>query len=205
MILLKWIGISVAVIVLLVLGVLLLPIDVVLLADTEHGLRFRFRCLGKLYGERASSENPLVGLFKQAVGLSKHSAEQDAEQHGGKTPFSETVGTLVTMVDRVRWLLRRCRISRLRVNTVSGGEDAAVEYGTICAVVYPLAEQFRRHGRLKTRNTQLSLRCDYEAQSDYDIEVAMRATILHAVYALVPTAVRHILRKKKERNGYGTS
>ena len=212
MILLGIVGAVLAVVVLAVAVVLLLPVDVLFLADIQQGLRIRYRFLGKVYGEKRDPNNPIIRRVKRSIGLSSigdlQALKDDMGSRGKVSALSETVGALIMVVDRVFWLLHRCRVSRLRVDTVSGGENAAVEYGAVCAVVYPLVGYLQNNRRLRNRDTSLSLRCEYEASSSYDVELAIRVTVFYAVRALLHAMIERVKARrsvKKEETANGTA
>lgn len=205
MIVLKIIGIILAVIALLA-GVLLLPLDILLLADHKNGFSFFVRFLGiRFGGENESKEqkpkrkNPLVQAVKKTLGISHLESAKElrstVEQHGAATTVKETVELFILFIDRLLWLIKRCRIPKCRIISVSGGENAAIEYGIACATLYPLVTYLQTNTRLRKRGLTLEVRCDYDLpKGQYELELVIRLTLLHLVKVFL-----HIIKKNVEK------
>ena len=67
MIVLKIIGIVLAVILLIIAIALCLPVDVFIAADNKNGLKLLYRFLGKMYGEEPDPNNVIRVLKRRLV------------------------------------------------------------------------------------------------------------------------------------------
>ncbi len=193
-------GILAAMMLLLVVF-LLLPVDLLFLLDEEQGFALRFRFLGKVFGEeeRSGPENLIAKSFKKVLGISHlesvKSIRSTVEAHGAAATLQETVGTLMDLIERVFWLLKRCKIARCKIVSICGGEDAPLDYGTSCAVIYPLVSYFEAVGHLRPRNKEVRIFCDYDRpESALELEVAVRIHLWYLVRALL-----HIIKKNVEK------
>lgn len=199
MIALKIIGIVLAVIVLVVAVILMLPVDLLFQADGTNGFRILYRFLGKVYGENPDPNNPVVKGLKKTLGISHLGSvkeiQKTVERHGAEVTLRETVDTLILLIDRVIWLLKYCRVPKCHITAVSGGEDAAMEYGVTCAVVYPLVGYLEEKTWLRKRGLKVDLRCDYSlADSVFEMDVAVRVRIFPVLRAFL-----YIIKKNVEK------
>lgn len=199
MIVLKIIGIVLAVIILLIAVILMLPVDVLFQADGTNGFRILYRFLGKVFGENPDPNNPIVKSLKETLGISHldsvKSIQKTVESHGAGVTLRETLDTLILLIDRVIWLLKYCRVPKCHITSVSGGEDAAMEYGIACAAVYPLVGYLENKTWLRKRGLKLELRCDYSlAESVFEMDVAVRVRIFPVLRAFL-----YIIKKNVEK------
>lgn len=197
-----WIILGVVAAIVLLLGlILLMPIDLLFILDEKEGFALRIRLLGMIFGggEEADAENSLVKAVKKALGLSHlestDSLRSAVKKQGATETLQETVKTLMDLIERAFWLLKRCRIAACRLTFTAGGEDAPLEYGTACAVIYPLVAFLEGAGRLKPRNKEVRILCDYDRpESILEGQIAVRVHIWYLARALM-----HIIKKNVEK------
>ena len=94
---------------------------------------------------------------------------------------------------RVKWLLKRVKLEKLRILAVCGGGDAAesaMEYGTVCAVLYPLAGFIRGSTNACERNIDVRVGCDFTGEPVFEFELRAAIRIIHIVRALIWGAAR---------------
>lgn len=206
MIVLKVIGIIVAVIALLAALLLLLPLDILLQADNQNGFSFHVRFLGIRFGGENESkqqppkgENPLVKAVKKSLGISHlesaKALRSTVEQHGTAVTVKETVELIILFVDRLVWVVKRCRVPKCRILSVSGGENAAIEYGIACATVYPLVTHLQNNTYLRQRGLRVEVRCDYQQpQSHHGLELVVRLKTVHLLRVFL-----HIVKKNVDK------
>lgn len=129
----------------------------------------------------------------------KRSNEQDADKAEKKTPplsVSEGLALVRSAMDRLAALVRRCRVTRCDVRSVSVGEDAAIRYGEICATVYPFVGYLQTCHRLRKRNTHLAIGWDYDGTDTVaEVAVTVRVRLLFLAAAVLPLLLR--LKKQK--------
>lgn len=198
-----------ALIVLLIAAGLLLPVDVLFLLDEAEGFRIRYRLLGKIYGDEAkeqkpkkkSKPNPIIESLKKSLGLehlgSVDKIKESLAKKGTSETLRDTVGAFWDLLDRVFWILKRCRITRFKIAAYCGGEDAPLDYGTACAVIYPLVSYLESAVGLRPRAEELIIACDDERQQTaLEAEIFIQVRIAHILRALM-----HIVLKNVEKQG----
>jgi hypothetical protein len=184
---------------LLIAVVLMLPVDVLFLADGEKGFQILYRFLGKIYGEHPDPNNPIIKGLKKTLRLSHldsvKTIRETVEVHGASITVKETLETLVQLIDRVIWILRYCSVPKCRITAVSGGEDAAMEYGITCAAVYPLVAYLKNKVQVRERALKVDLRCAYGLNdSIFELDLAVRVKVFHVLRALL-----HIIKTNVEK------
>ena len=191
MLVLKIIGITLLLVSLLAALSLALPVDIILKVDNKNGFSVMVRFLQKVFGKQKTTKknSPVAEKIKKALGLSPIESPKaftnTLKDQGIAGTLSETLDTMITIVDRIFWLLKRCRISQCNIKYVTAGEDAAIEYGKACAIIYPLVGYLQSQRKLKPRNLRLNIQCDYTADNSvYDINIAVRVSILYIVKVL---------------------
>ena len=197
-----WIlGILLAVIALIIIIVLLLPVDVLFFTDEQGEFKILYKFLGKLYGEEPDPNNPLIRSIKALLGLSHldsiKKVQSTIEKRGTAATIKDTLSILVALIDRVVWILKYCTLTKCHITSIGGGEDAAIDYGTARATVYPIAEYVKNSMKHTRGAFKIDLRCDYSLEETHNaFDVAVRVKIFHAVKALF-----HVARRKLENKG----
>lgn len=212
MVVLKIIGWILACLTLLLVLVLMLSVDLILQSDGSEGFRVKVRVLGITFGgkpkkEKTKKDTPkekkpesaFVKAIKRSLGISHLGSVEDAKESIEKKGFAETVTEtaelFMLVLNRVVWLVKRCRVPYCRITAVSGGEDAALDYGVACAVLYPLTAYLQENMKLKQKRLKLELRCDYTREEGaFELDLAIRLRVVHAVRALL-----HIILKNLEK------
>lgn len=207
-----------ALIVLLFSIILILPVEVLFLLDEAKGFRIRYRLLGKIYGEDAkkqskkkkakgktpkakkkSNPNPIIESLKKSLGLehlgSVEKLKESLNRKGAEATLQDTIGAVWALLDRVFWILKRCRITRFKIAALCGGEDAPLDYGTACAVVYPLVSYLESAVGLRPKAEELTILCEKDRQETaLELEIFVQVRVVHILRALL-----HIVRKNIEK------
>ncbi|MBR6794168.1 MAG: hypothetical protein IKM48_07450 [Clostridia bacterium] len=208
MVVLKIIGWILASLTLLLALILMLSADLLLQSDGIEGFRVKVRVLGLTFGSKPKKEkrkkekkpeSAFVRSIKEALGISHLTDAQGAreaiEKKGLGETVTETVELFMLVLDRVIWLVKRCRVPYCRITAVSGGEEAALDYGIACAVLYPLTAYLQEKMRLKPKKLKLQLACDHaREQGSFELDLAVRVRVIHAVRVLL-----HIVKKNLEK------
>ena len=201
MILLKILGIILAAVILLAAGALLLPVDLLFRGGSRQELRCGVRILGiKIWlrsgeepepSEKERAKGGLLRKLRKNFGTGA-GGEAPEKGPGGAEALRETVETVKLWLNRLGWLLRRCRLQRCRIVSVSAGEDAPLEYGVACAVLYPLAAYLQSSSlRVRRRGLKTDIRCDYaQEESFFSLDIALRIRVIYLVRALLYVVVR---------------
>lgn len=185
------IGIVLASILLLIVVALFLPIGIIIKVDNENGFSFFIKFLGKKFGGQSSSksDNLFVKGVKKAVGISHLDSAKTIKNaivnRGTTGTLKETADVLLAILNRVIWALKRCKIKRCEVTSISAGENASIDYGTACAVIYPIIGYVKSNFRVNERKVNANIVCDYlNDESSYDINVELRIRVFRVVSAL---------------------
>lgn len=162
---------------LIVLILLFCPVRADVFSDSEDILTYDIKYL---FFDLASQEK------------SGGEAQENDENAKEKTPLGETVKTLISALKSLGALLPHIRIDKFKVNWVCAGSDAAetaIRYGTVCAVIYPLAAFLKEKTHYK-KNPDISVTADFEAQNgNYSIYLKLRAPLVFAINFLLQTAL----------------
>lgn len=192
MIILKILGISLAVIALLIAVILALPIDIIIRNNKEQGVKVLYRFLGKIYGEHPDPNNPIAKALKNLVGVShlesKERLRSTVEDSGLASTIGGTALTLKLLLDRILWLLPRCHLKKLKVVLVSANADAAeaaLQYGAACAVLYPLITYLETKMRVRKKAVDTCITCDFDAQETiFELDMQFGLSVWLAIRAL---------------------
>ena len=201
MIVLKIIGIVLAVILLIIAIALCLPVDVFIAADDKNGLKLLYRFLGKMYGEEPDPNNVIIKGVKKAVGISHlgsvKAIKTTMESRGTAVTVKETADVLLAILNRVVWLLKYCKIIKCYIESINAGDDAAIEYGTACAVIYPLVGYVESNFKVNKRKMKVNIVCDYLSdESSYSVDIVLRVKMFHIIRALF-----YIVKRNLETQG----
>ena len=191
----------------LVAVALVLPVDVLFLLDEEQGFAIRYRFLGKKYGEESNPKSPIVRGLKRTLGLSHLESVKTirgaVEHHGAAVTLRETMATFADLIEQVFAILKRCRIARCKAIFIAGGEDAPLDYGIACAVIYPLVSYFETMRQLSPRAEEIRIECDYDRpESGMELELAVRIHLGHVLRAFMKIVKKNV-EKELSEEGYG--
>lgn len=201
MIVLKIFGIILAVILLIVAIALCLPVGVLISVDDKNGFKFLYRFLGKLYGEEPDPNNVIIKGVKKAVGISHlesvKTIRTTMENRGTAVTVKETADVLLAILNRVVWILKYCKIKKFDIVSVSAGDDAAIDYGIACAVIYPIVGYVKSNFKVNERKMNVNITCDYlNDDSSYSVYLELRVKTFHIIRALF-----YIVKRNLETQG----
>lgn len=144
------VGIVLAAFLLLIAVILLLPVRVIIKYGDGDEVKLLYRFLGKTFGENPDPNNIIVKSAKKLTGISRFDSigtvKGSIEDMGVSATAGQIADILMSLLGRVVWILKYCVAERFFIKAVCAGDDAAdaaMEYGAVCAVVYPLVGYFR--------------------------------------------------------------
>ncbi|MBQ3217059.1 MAG: hypothetical protein IJB35_04495 [Oscillospiraceae bacterium] len=186
------IGIVLGALALLIALICLLPVYVYVYYDEENSLQLRYRLLWMVFGEEPDPNNPILRLVKDLTGIAKFESLGSVKKTVSSSGISYTVQqfleVLLSLLRQVVWLLPRCRLRKLELEAICAGnepDDTAMEYGRLCAAVYPLVGVVDRIMPINRRKLRLDLRCDFEAaKSGFSLEAVIRTHVGPVLLAL---------------------
>ena len=207
MIFLKIFGIVLAVITLLILFILSLKIRLRFIFDTENGSKFLVKILFFTFGgkknekpekeeEKDKKESAFVKWFKKKLGIDVLIDGESLKQSADEKGVSGTVNKITTVISmlfgQIGWLLKRFCIHKLRIIAICGGDDAAdaaMDYGLVCAAVYPLAGYLDTNLKSDKNAQDIQIGCDFEGNAHFEFEIYVSVRIIHILRALYNSAV----------------
>lgn len=126
--------------------------------------------------------------------IKKNPFKKMVEEDGFAAAISETCRLIKLLLNRLRILLSHTVIKKLRLSISVGGDDAAdtaIQYGGVCAAVYPLvgiAASF-----VKLQGQQIDIAPDYsESKSEIKIAFTAKLRLFHILSAAIYAAVKYI-------------
>ena len=170
----------IALIVIVLIGAfLLLPIHIIF-GNSQGEFRFVVKVSGIKVAQlpkskKKDNENFITKALKKAFGIKddQHAALNKAGSKNKKQGSAVSVGDVLRIVGNtlteVKKLLRHIAVKKLVLNIKCTGEDAAdaaINYGKVCAVVYPFLTLVHTTFKVKERGEKVDLLCDYEGKED---------------------------------------
>lgn len=174
-------------IVLLLLAALcLLPIYVRLYSDGSSQPRFAVKVLWLTFpGEKAKKEKKKQpkpsASGKKDTAVSKYTGAGSLKKSIAEKGLFQTVEDIFRLVrpilQRIFKLVKKIRICRLHLQIGCTGEDAAITYGKVCAIAYPMCGYVQSLGAVKRNAVDVNIYCDYQqeaAEFSYDLICSIR-------------------------------
>jgi len=207
MIVLKIIGILLAITFFLIVFVLLQSVRVVFSFSTKGKRDLKAKILFfSLYDmnkkpKKAKKEktnkkpSKISAYFKKLFGLDAIDDATKIKENTEKEGISETVDKIVAafslLFGRISWLLGKINVKRFHILAICGGSDAAdvaMEYGMVCAAIYPLMGYIETNLNVKENATDVRIGCDFENEAYFEIEFKAKLRLIHIVRAVLRNA-----------------
>jgi hypothetical protein len=183
--------------------ILLLPVCIIIKSDDEGNLILRYKFLNKIYGEAPAPDNAVTGALKKATGidrLRKEKLKSGIERGDIKDTIESSLEIILDLLKELISILKYCRISKLEVDAVISGEDAAdaaINFGKCCAVVYPAIGGICSLIPEKRNAKNINITCDYcnDKPEHFSYEIIIRVRVCRVAAALL----RIIFKEAKRR------
>ena len=214
MIVLKIVLILLAVILFLLFFILIQSVKVVFSFSTEPKLDLRVKILGitlydvnkvnKTTGTETQTDTPetekkqpnkVANYFKKLFGIDTLTNATKVKENAESKGISDSVNQVVTVISlllgQLIWLLSKIRVKRFHILAICGGDDAAdaaMEYGYVCAAVYPLVGYIDAHLNTKKNATDVQIGCDFENDVYFEIDFIAKLRLIHIVRAVLRNA-----------------
>lgn len=194
-------GIVFGVIAILILIILMLPVYIHLEGNETGEPVLYLRVLWLRIEQGGDPDNKLAKAAKQVVGISKfedlktiRKTLQEDSVSATLKRFTDVFGALLKQVLR---LLKQCTVNRLHIRALIACDDAAkaaMEYGAVCALTYPLFGYFRKLAKMKKKALACDFQCAYDhnnSKFSYDVVLSVRIIrILQALLRLIYENIR---------------
>ena len=207
MIVLKIIGILLAVISAVLVFALLQSLKVVFTFDTVGKLELKAKIMFfTLYdvnkkNQKNETETPkkkkdkkqsrLSEYFKRLFGIDTIADAANVKENSETQGISDSVNKIVTvlsmMFGQIIWLFKKVRVHRFHVLAVCGGSDAAdvaMEYGLVCASIYPLVGYIETNFDTKQNATDVQIGCDFENEAYFETDFIIKLRLIHIIRAV---------------------
>ncbi len=201
MLALKILGIVIFALLMLIFAICFIPISLRLTSKADERLGYKVYVLGVPI--------PLKKFTKKnGENSDKPEAEKDEDKVSkvkSKPSLDELADIVKALAKQFFWLLKRFKINKLHILSISAGTDAAaiaMQYGAICAVLYPVTAIIESNMRIKRNASDISVVCDFEREEpvfELDIKVSIQVFyLLQAGLAFLSYIVKQ--RAEKEIN-----
>ncbi len=195
MIALKIIGISFAVIALLITVILISRAKLIIGYTEKSGFGiyfgfwfFRFKIKAK--DKKNKKSGRFAEAFKKRLGLDVFDTEElkNALKEGSiSVKITQIAAVIMLFAERIKWFLSKLRGDKLDVTVVCGGDsaDAAIEYGLVCATVYPLSSFVFDKLNLKKNAESIKIGCDFDGDPYFEFKFVISVKICHLLKAAI--------------------
>lgn len=191
---LKIIGIVLLSLVLLIILLLYLPIYLKFQFSDKKDFAFSVRFLFLTFGDK-KKDKKTADKIKKATGAKDI---ERAEKKKNKLPFtlSEIIELLRAALEKIIWLCKKARISRCSIKYITAGENAAIDYGTACAVIYPLIGYMQSSFKFSEKRLDLNIACDYaKEKAEYDVLLVVRLKGAHLLRVAMHILIKYLKSK----------
>ncbi len=212
MIVLKIIGILLAVVLFVIVFALLQSIKVMFSFTTEGKLDLKAKILfftvydankkpkknakeDKEEPKEKKKPSKISAYFQRLFGIDTladaANIKENAETQGISESVNKVVSVFSLLFGQIVWLLRKIRVQKFRVLAICGGADAAdaaMEYGLVCAAIYPLVGYVETNLNTKTNATDIQIGCDFENEAYFETDFTVKLRLIHIIRAVLKSA-----------------
>lgn len=181
--------------------ILLLPVYVIIKSNADDSFYFRYKFLGKTYGENPDPNDPIVKTLKSASGISrleKDAIKKNIRDNNLIKTLREDFTLVVDLLKELLGLVKRCKAKVFRLEIVCANSDAAeaaIKYGTCCAVAYPLLGYLRSLIRIKSSGEEVNISCDFNSdESRFSFETILVIPVYRVLGAFLRAAFKEAKR-----------
>ena len=192
MMILKILGfIGIALLVLLFV-LLFLPIKLMIFTDKQGRIKVKSKILWFTINANSSNNKSSDTIKKVLLGdrvSDKAAMKETTENEGVGAAVRMFLSLAENLLDRVKWLLSKCRVCRLLLHVTVAHEDAAVaaiEYGSISAAIYSLSGLIDAQMKVNKNALDVKVFCDFQKiKSSYMLDACLSIRICWAIAAIV--------------------
>lgn len=193
-----------AIIAALIFGIFMLPIHIIVKKNKVDGFKFQIKLAGfDLIGKKdkkVKDKTPLGKRVKAMLGLEKEGRDKSK---GGKIALGDIIRIIGNLLKEVKDTFGHCTVKKLWLTYKCTGEDAAeaaINYGKLCAVVYPFIGLVHSLFKVKMKNERVNLLCDYDGDDDhfwFEIVLSVKVgRLLLVAVKILGKEIAHIFKKQ---------
>lgn len=188
------------------LALCLLPVYIRLYRDAEGKAQFSIKVLFfpiSLEKEEKPKKEKKGSQVLSQLGLSHYTStgnlKKSISEKGLLSTLKHFTGILKLVFSTLGQVARKFRVCRAKLEVVTAGENAAMEYGIACATLYPLSAFLQNHSQVKSRAVEMDIRCDFEGfEGDISYDLVLRIF----VGSFIPIGFRVLKTLWKEGKTY---
>lgn len=191
MIVLKIIGVIFAILALLLVLLWILRLKLVISYLGSGKPTFKVRFLGIDFGgkKKKKKKSKIAEKLKKKFGLDileNFDATSILEGTFGEKA-EQIVGLVMLFATQIKWLYKKLRIDKLYAFITCGGDaaDAAIDYGLVCAAVYPMVGYLSANMNLKNGAEDVNIACDFDGKTDFEFELIISVSTIHIFIAVI--------------------
>lgn len=191
-----WILAAIGIIILAIISILLILLSLNVHIIIEYNQLFSFKIkiafidLTKLFtkdDKKESKDNNKASKLKKRKNEIKQTV---SEQNKKKTDIKSALNIITRILNEIKeGFFRKIVVKNARIHIICAGDDAAqtaINYGIICAAVYPVTGFIDSECRVKKKDINVS--ADFTKQkSEADIYLHLKLRILHIAVLLMKT------------------
>lgn len=119
--------------------------------------------------------------------------------HSLSSKINVVFSILKQILSKTEYVLKRSKVEQFNLDITVAGDDAAtaaIEYGAVCAVVYPAFSLIQNYNKNLKENINIS--CDYTVSKphlDFCCVVSIRLIHLLAVLSVLPAIIKAVSKK----------
>ena len=192
--------------VILPLALCLLPVYIRLYKDEEGNAQFSLKVLffpiSLEKKEKPKKEKKDSQILNQ-LGLSHYTStgnlKKSISEKGLLSTLKHFAGILKLIFSTLEQVARKFRVCRAKLEVVTAGENAAIEYGIASAILYPLSAFLQNRSQVKSRAVETNIQCDFEGfEGDISYDLVLRIF----VGSFIPILLRILKTLWKESKAY---
>ena len=115
--------------------------------------------------------------------------KREKEDRGFSGALNTVTGFLKTLLSRLIWILKKCKIGYINLKITVASDNAAttaLEYGGICTAVYPLLSLITANAKVKEKKTDITADFNKTA-TEFRLAFNVRLRIIYAFIAALYT------------------
>ena len=146
--------------------------------------------------KKKQKPNKIAYYFLEKFGLDPLFDSSKLVIPDGTGGISESVNKVITLISlilgEIPWILRKITVQRFHILAICGGSDAAdaaMEYGIVCAAVYPLVGYIEANLNTEKNSTDIQVGCDFENEAYFETDFNVKLRLIHLVRAIFRNAM----------------
>ncbi len=198
-----WIALGiVAAVVLIISALLFLPVHILLERDADEHTKLFVRLLFikvdpiKIASNKKKKQNRFIKWIRSAFSK-KHTPVKKAEK-GFFEKLTDAIEMVKTVIGILQELIKKIKVKSLRIKAVAAdtdAADAALEYGKLCAVIFPAVSFLQTIVKVNEKGIDIDLGCDFNAERPVFI---IETDITFNLFGVLSAFVKYAINNKGE-------